>query len=252
MWFSRDRIKEYIDAIMIEAKLISEHEKTREEYSEKPSPLLPASGNLYGLKIKCRYEQVPEVIGTVFSFSKKVVVEEVYARNHGGQAKIYVFVYASGLESVWKIVDRLLEIEGISKVDVIKSRSRESIILNPWFFPPVINNTILSLIPIDVLCGIDKKNALLLAEKLAEIIINGIDKNIHYTFIPRIIETFGLGRIEDEKYSDDKALFEVSCQNKKHSSGYCVFLKQLVAMLTKMKVKAVEEDNCCRLLLETS
>lgn len=251
MWFSKDRIKEYIDAIMIEAKLISVHENAKEDYSEKPSPILPVSGNLYGLKVKCRYELVPEVIRTVFSFSKKIAVEEIYTRNHGGQAKIYIFVYASGLKSIWKIVDRLLEIEGITKVDVIKSRSREGVSLNPWFFPPVINDTILSLIPIDILCGIDKKNALLLAEKIAEVIVNGIDKNIHYTIIPRIIETFGLGRIEYEKYSDDKALFDVSCQNKKHSSGYCTLLKQLIAMLTKMKVEAVERNNCCRLQLET-
>ncbi len=253
-WVSKIRIKEYIDAIMYEEKVIDKttvHEA--EEVVETPAPLIPITGTLYSLRIKCRLSDIGKIIDILTSSNgKNVFLDELYVKNNGNRANIITLLYTRNPSSIWRLVDELLEIRGVDKIDMLRLKHKTVITPNPLLFPVRLGSEVLSLIPQKVICSIGDEWTLLAGE-IVRLIEEYFGKRTFDIYLfPRLIYVLGLGSVKMEKYKDGKIEFLVGCSSSV-SDGYCSLLGLLASRLTGYKAssKRVDDKSCLLVLTQT-
>ena len=253
-WVSKIRIKEYIDAIMYEEKVIDKttvHEV--EEAVETPAPLIPITGTLYSLRIKCRLKDIGKIIDVLTSSNgRNTFLDELYVKNKGNRANIITLLYTRNSSSIWRLVDELLEIRGVDKVDMLRLKHRTVITPNPLLFPVRLGSEVLSLIPQKVVCRIGDDWALL-AEEITRLIEEYSEKKTLDIFLfPRLIYILGLGNVRKEKYGNNKVEFLVGCGSSV-SDNYCSLLGLLASRLTGYNTssKRIDDKSCLLVLSKT-
>ncbi len=253
-WISKVRIKEYIDAIMYEERVIDRRSRIEAgELVEHPSPLVRVTGTLYGVKITSSITNASQILDLITANSgKDLFLDEVYVKNHNGTARIIILLYVRHSRSIWRLIDQLMETKNVSRVDIFRLKRNASLLPNPLLFPARLGNQILSLIPQKVICSMDSDGASY-AEELSRLIRDSVGGgNIELYLLPRLIYTLGLGVSKKEKYRDNKAFFTIGCDGRV-SEGYCSFLAKLASKITGLAAKAEKYgEDSCHLVVEAS
>ncbi len=237
------KIKVSIDALMMrreEGKFLEEKEEAELLYLPK------LTGALYGLRIKCRPETLADLLNTLVNTSS-IFLDEIYVKNYNEVYRIFVLVYVDKALELWKLIDRIVALEGIDKVNIIKPpRLRYDIPPVLMFSQLRINNRLMSLIPSELLCNIDRDTGYRYAEAIIDA-IKGAEERMENdpAIFPLIIRILGLCGNIDERVDNDKYIVEFQCDENIVSDGYCIMLSSIAERLLNTPIEWVKEGGRC-------
>jgi hypothetical protein len=252
-WFSRIHVKDYINAIMLEEKIIEQRAPEEEAITEKSTPFIPYNARLFGIKFRVDQGESAEAISKILS-NPKIFLDELYVKNYGNNVRIIAFIYTDNINNVWNTINELLELKSVSKIDILRTHKKTGLVMpNPWLFPPRIGREILSLIPQCEICRSGDSVILGSMRKLSELIREEIGgKSLEPEAIARIIYTFGLGVIDGSLYNDESVIIRIRCCSSIPSESYCRILGAFASYLYNGRVESSLDDKTCILVFKTT
>lgn len=251
---SSDRIqinvlKEYIKSRLIEQKIFGRPRHTTiVSYVEKPSPMISRKEYLFGLLVVGSFNSILEALSIMSDDKENELIRasiypiDLDRRN----AKLIVFLTSQDRRKIWELTDKLVSINEIPIVEIIKTPDKNKPVIDVWNYPPVVSEDVLSLIPNKLLYHIlDKIDEKELGKTLGKYFAKVLSTSNDLFTCLDLIEAFGYGLVRNIKKEKNETIIEIRSLSKTSDERYCTFLSSIIREILNVNTSfSVENDKC--------
>ena len=250
---SSDRIqinvlKEYIESRLIEQKIFGRpRHGTIVSYVEKPSPIISGKNYLFGLLVVGSLSSILEALSIINNDKEiELLRASIYPIDLDRRnAKLIVFLASQDKRKIWELTDKLVSVNEIPIVEIIKTPKRNKPIIDVWSYPPVVGEEVLSSIPNKLLNRIlDKIDEKELGKTLGEYFVKVLKNSNDLFTCLDLIEVLGYGLVRNIRKEKKETIAEIRSLSKLDEK-YCAFLSSIIGKILNVNTSfSLEHDKC--------
>ncbi len=241
-------LKEYIESRLIEQRIFGRpRHATIVSYVEKPSPIICGRNYLFGLLVVGSFNSILEAL-SIINNDKEVEVlrASIYPiDSEQRNVKLIVFLSSQDKRKIWELTDRLVSINEIPIVEIIKTPRKNKPIIDVWSYPPVIGEEALFSIPSKLLNHIlGKTNERELGKSLGKYFARVLKNNNDLFTCLDLIEALGYGLVRNIRKEKKEIIAEIKSLDEVDEK-YCMFISSFVEEFLNVKASFnIENDRC--------